>query len=158
MTRWFLQNKDEIGSLASLASLAQIPLVIIALAGLCYARKQINSGRAAQREATAKAVYANFLKLAFDHREYDNGPKGDGDKKYERFVGILLNACDELAVAMLCCKPPHQMWEKVISAELTPHVRYLGSPRFQAIGGWNLYSDELKSIGERIIQQTPLSH
>lgn len=135
------QNADKI---------AQILLVLIGASGLCFAWRQINSGRIAQREATAKAVYCDYLKLAFDHPVYDsiNDAHAVDDKKYSRFVGILLNACDELALGM----PSNEMWEKVISAELRPHARFLASEQFRDVGGWNLYSCALRSIGLRLIQ------
>lgn len=140
-------NAEKIGNLA------QVVLALLALGSLWFAWRQIKAARSAQREATAKAVYADFLKLAFEHQEYDNGPTEQGDKRYEQFAGILLNACDELALGMPPHTHRHAMWGKVISAELKAHSTYLASQRFRDLGGWDLYSSALKSIGLKIIQE-----
>ncbi len=54
---WILTNAEQLGGLAT------VLMMFIGLWALWFARTQIF----AQREATAKDIYRDYLKLAFDH-------------------------------------------------------------------------------------------
>lgn len=138
------------------ANLAQVAIGILAFVALLLALAQIISSRDSQREATAKDIYRDFLRLAFNHQKYDNpcAQSLRGDRKYQRYVGILLNACDEIACQTPFNKKLKSMWEKVIRKELEPHSCYLRSREFAGVGGWDLYSDNLTRIWKTVEEET----
>jgi hypothetical protein len=136
-----------------LAASATAVTAIVAIAALCIAATQIKAARKSQREATAKDIYRDYLKLAFENPAYAD-PRVSGewdqekadwlvDQKYRWFVAFALNSCDE-AVDL-----PN--WREVILTELKFHEDYLSSVQFkEEDGGWKVYSDKLKDIWESV--------
>ena len=100
---WILENAERLGGLASVvtAGVAAIAL-IVAINQICVARNT-------QREATAKDIYRDYLKLAFEAPRFANptefvskagGWEHEGewnkDERYRWFVAFMLNSCDEI--------------------------------------------------------------
>jgi|HubBroStandDraft_6_1064221.scaffolds.fasta_scaffold508162_2 hypothetical protein len=136
----------------------------VAIIGIIFAWR-------AQGQATAKAIYRDYLKLAFENPELANPsesglnvsslvaspPSASSDKerwtKYERyrwFVAFMLNACDEIASSQRARVfwRNRALWRKAISGDLQFHNEYLMSAAFREDGGWRLYSCHLKDIWE----------
>ena len=121
-------NAEKIGNIA------QVFIAVLATLALIFAYLQIMSARRAQREATAKDLYRDYLKLAFEHPDLaipdSNQPLCE---KYSWFVAILLNAYDEILFGT-----NHEVWRSVVRAELRYHVRYLQSDAFlKEEEGWS---------------------
>ena len=122
--------------------------VIAAITAFVTAWAAINA-RNAQREATAKDIYRDYLKLAFQNPKFANPTSGseNGDdlnknEEYRWFVAFMMNSCDEIART----KSKDKSWRKTLRHDLRVHGDYLKSPQFVEDGGWGLYSRELKSI------------
>ncbi len=116
--------------------------VIAAITAFVTAWAAINA-RNAQREATAKDIYRDYLKLAFQNPTLAN-PSDDPNKseQYRWFVAFMLNSCEEIART----KSKDKNWSKTLRHDLRMHGNYLKSPQFVKDGGWGLYSRELKGI------------
>jgi hypothetical protein len=126
-----------------LADLAQVGTFFVAVFALAVAYVQITAARESQREATAKDVFRDYLRLSFENPEYGAPSKNlNQDEKYRWFVAVALNACDEIASSVL----PDESWQKVIRGVLVLHRKYLVSAEFQEDGGWSEYSKELKNL------------
>ena len=140
---WILENADKVGALATVAT------AIVAGIALIFAAKQIAAGKASQREATAKDIYRDYLKLAFENPDFAH--PGDRafkeDNKYRWFVAFMLNSCDEITE----CLPGSELWRKTILEDLRLHKDYLKSPQFDEDGGWHMFSDGLKKIYEEAL-------
>jgi hypothetical protein len=137
------------GNAEKIGNLAQVGTFFVAIAALIFAYAQVTSAKKSQREATAKTVYHDFLKLAFENPKYAYPERGLlNDEKYRWFVAIVLNACDEIAWSVF----PDHVWEAVVFEELKPHAEYLTSPQFKEDGEWRLYSPKLKNVWERFGQ------
>jgi hypothetical protein len=138
---------------SSAANDATVALAVIAvIAAFITAWAAINA-RNSQREATAKDIYRDYLKLAFQHPKFAN-PEASGDlaamrknEEYRWFVAFMLNSCDEIARI----KSRDKGWRKTIRLDLRMHEEYLGSPEFVEDGGWGLYSRELKCIAKETL-------
>ena len=135
---WILANAERLGGLATVAA------ALIAILATGIAVWALLSGRSSQREATAKDIYRDYLKLAFDNPEIASGRRVDKamEEKYEWFVAFLLTSCDEIVRIIR----GDETWRKGIRVDLKPHLEYLKSPEFDEDGGWALYSSELKDI------------
>jgi hypothetical protein len=126
-----------------LGSLAQLVIMGSAIAALVLAGCQIAQARRIQREATAKDIFRDYLKLAFEYPQYASPkPELTGDEKYRWFVAFVLNTCDEIAQSV----GSSEYWQYSIVTELTPHAAYLTSSGFVEDGGWKLYSPDLRVI------------
>jgi hypothetical protein len=138
---------------SSAANDATVALAAIAvIAAFITAWAAINA-RNSQREATAKDIYRDYLKLAFQHPKFAN-PEAFGDlaamsknEEYRWFVAFMLNSCDEIARI----KSRDKGWRKTIRLDLRMHEEYLESPEFVEDGGWGLYSRELKCIAKEAL-------
>ncbi len=103
--------------------------VIAAIAAFLTAWAAINA-RESQREATAKDIYRDYLKLAFQHPRFANPRQfedvGDLNKKeeYRWFVAFMLNCCDEIA----CTHSKNKGWRTTVREDLRLHAEYLMSP------------------------------
>jgi len=149
---WFWDHADKVGSLSEFATAA------VAAVALAFAWAQVVSVRQSQREATAKQIYMEYIKLAFENPKISSPEKADQeivkDIKYRWFVAFLLNACDEI----LAANENDEGWKEVVRIELSYHRTYLGSRTFLGKGenedrGWELYSDGLSEIGERVVKE-----
>lgn len=130
-----LENAASLGGLA----IAVVTAIVAVVA--------LKSSWDAQAQATAKGIYRDYLKLAFENHDLANPrlkPERDlkQDERYRWFVAFMLNACDEIALSMR----GNPAWRKVIFEDLESHRDYLMSPEFREDGGWPLYSPELKDI------------
>jgi hypothetical protein len=123
--------------------------VAIALIAVWTAIKAVNS----QREATAKDIYRDYLKLAFKNpwfanpREFNDPSNFRKNEQYRWFVAFMLNSCDEIART----KSRDKGWRKTIRLDLRMHAEYLKSPEFDEDGGWGLYSRKLKCIANEAL-------
>src|SRR6202030_403452 len=121
--------------------------------GFALAFVQIREGKNIQEEATAKDLFRDYLKLAFEYPKLakpnefvgeDDGywrQKGawNKDERYRWFVAFMLNACDEIIRSM----SQDKVWRKSITEDLKYHEEYLTSDEFHRDdGGWNFYSPE----------------
>ena len=124
-----------------------------------------------QREATAKDIYRDYLKLAFENPEFANPSEFFWDlsslkknEQYRWFVAFMLNSCDEIARSELRGKGWREIislddtkkregWRKTILLDLQMHKEYLDDScsEFKADGGWDLYSSELKNIAKKAL-------
>jgi hypothetical protein len=145
---WVLKNGDKLGGLAT------VLMMFIALWALSFANRQIS----AQREATAKDIYRDYLKLAFDNPKYAN-PKKFGatskerwkewiqDEKYRWFVAFMLNSYDEI----ISSRPGDDDWLLVALADFKVHEGYLTSSAFlKDEDGWSLFSPALAEIAKKL--------
>ena len=138
---WILECAAALGGLAT---------VVIAVVAIVTAINAVNS----QREATAKEIYRDYLKLAFDNPElanprgFDNPSNLNQNERYRWFVAFMLNSCDEIARS----KSKDKGWRKTIIEDLRFHKVYLKSPEFDEDGGWYLYSHELKGIADQAVK------
>src|ERR1700760_4738050 len=60
---------------------------------------QYKGAKQIQREATAKQIYSDYLKLAIEHPAFTSGKKPDDpleSERYEWFVSYMLNACEQI--------------------------------------------------------------
>jgi hypothetical protein len=120
-----------------------------------------------QREATAKNIYRDYIKLAFEHPDLAN-PSRSGlnvteilpplssassdderaawkrDERYRWFVAFMLNSCDEIAST----QRRNASWHTAIFGDLELHRDYLMCAKFRDDGGWPLYSRQLRNIWE----------
>jgi hypothetical protein len=148
---WIWEHADKLGGLGeAVTAIVAIVAAIIAFTQIGSAwrsqRDATNAATAAQREATAKDIYRDFLRQAIQYPSYADGEQTD-DAAYKWFVAFLLAACDELLLA----NPNDEGWQQVIEEELYPHCSYLGSKEFNNFGGWGMYSQELADIGATVI-------
>jgi len=141
---WLWEQAEKLGALAQLA------LTITAVGALGFAYLQIRGAQRSQREATARDVYRDYLRLAFEHPTLatpEGGRKIIQNDKYRWFVAITLNACEEIHEVF----EDDDTWREVILAEMEYHVPYLKSKFFLADDedrGWKLYSDDLRILFE----------
>jgi len=152
--RWIFDNAEKLGGLATVVT------AVIAFCALIFAYKQIQETRDSQREATAKDVYRDYLKLAFENPKLSNPDKFTNveggwkykdewmqDEQYRWFVAFMLNSCDEI----LSSNPGDETWRRAILEDLKFHKGYLRSTEFkQEEGGWDLFSPELNEIGDML--------
>ncbi len=136
---WVWDNADKIGNISQMVT----TLIAIGAVGLAY--WQVTAARRAQREATAKDLYRDYLRLAFENPKLAV-PDPEDEKliqqeKYRWFASILLNACDEILYCI-----DDDVWRSVIITELGYHTSYLQSKFFIEDGGWNLYSKTLHEV------------
>jgi hypothetical protein len=138
---WIWDNAEKIGSLS------QVVTTLIASIAVFLAFWQVTAARRAQREATAKSLYRDYLKLAFENPTL--AIPGSENKKlieqddYRWFVSILLNACDEILYCI-----DDDIWRTVVATELRYHTLYLRSKFFIEDEGWNLYSKSLHDVSK----------
>ena len=142
---WLWENAENLGALA------QLVLTVIALGALAFAYLQIRFAQRSQREATAKEIYRDYLRLSFDNPNLASPDEGDqkiiADYKYRWFAAVMLNACEEILEVFAT----DITWREVVLAEMEYHKRYLHSKFFLADDedrGWKLYSDELRLLFE----------
>jgi hypothetical protein len=141
---WILDNAEKLGGLATVIA------AIVAIAATLIAVCALRTGRSSQREATAKDIYRDYLKLAFEN--LDVAEARIRNEKYQWFVSFLLTSCDEIVRIRLT-----DDWRKAIGRDLEPHLDYLYSPEFEKDEGWPLYSPELKAIADEAVQNKNLN-
>jgi len=148
---WIFDNAEKLGGLATVVTM------IAALGALVFASIQIRETRSSQRLATAKDIYRDYLKLAFENPKFSDpaagGWRNEGgwmrDAKYRWFVAFMLNSYYEITLS----NPGDKTWHEVIRVDLDLHKDYLNSDEFKEDGGWRLYSNELEYIFRN--SQTP---
>jgi hypothetical protein len=109
-----------------LQNLSHIATVIIAFCtgwGLLYAKHQIRNSREAQREATAKSIFQDYLKacLSYPKLVKPNFAEIKADpallQEYECFRTLVLNACEEIHLLF----PNDSYWTHALYSHLTFH-------------------------------------
>jgi hypothetical protein len=147
---------------AKIGGIAEGFTAFFALLGVVIAGWTIGCARRSQREATAKDVYRDYLRLAFENPKLANphaqNLKGDVQKQdeqrqgqqyseeYRWFVAFMMNSCDEIARS----RRGDEGWRNTILEDLKMHAEYLKSREFAEDGGWRLYSPELKDIYDQL--------
>jgi hypothetical protein len=131
-----------------IADIATVALAVIAVVTAFIIAWAAINARNSQREGTAKDIYRDYLKLAFQNPKFAD-PEADlsENKEYRWFVAFMLNSCDEIARI----KSRDKNWRKTIRLDLRMHAEYLKSPQFVEDGGWGLYSRELKCIANEAL-------
>jgi hypothetical protein len=152
---WIFENAEKLGGFAT------VGMLFVAIVALAFAIVQICVTRNSQREATAKDIYRDYLKLAFENPKFANPAKFVGtakgcwknkdewkqDERYRWFVAFMLNSYDEIASTNL----RDETWRKVILYDFKFHKDYLSSPEFEKEeGGWSLFSTEMKDIADML--------
>lgn len=142
-----------------ISGVAEGLIALFAFAGVVIAWWTVINARNSQREATAKHIYGEYLKLAVGHPDLAN-PEFMSDRQesnnsveclkrreqYRWFVASMMNACDEIARI----RPGDTGWRDTILEDLKMHIDYLRSRQFVEDGGWRLYSRELKDIYDQL--------
>lgn len=141
-------------TLSDLANLGNVLTAIVALFALFFAGWQILANKRNQKEATAKSIYKDYLRLAVENPEL-SGPdfekirqwrKDDKEKyeKYEDYVAYMLFACEEI----LDLFPSVEGWNNTIKDELSYHEAYLRGSFGNKI---ELYCKPLQELINQII-------
>jgi hypothetical protein len=145
---WFWEHAEKIGNLA------QVMTMFIALIALIFAYGQISSNIGLQREATAKDIYRDYLKLAFKHPQLAAPTRNlSNNDKYVWFVAFMLNSLEEIIASGV------SGWEDTIREELRYHTIYLGSDKFiNEDKGWDLYSEKLENLGREVVNENQINH
>jgi hypothetical protein len=126
----------------------------VALFAIMVAWRQLALNRANQRETTAKAIFREYLKLAFEHPDLAAGDyqlllKNGRKQEYEWFVGYFLWAAEEI----LDYANNDATWQFNIQWQANKHRDYFKEdPEFlkSEIQGYNKI---VKTIVERAVQQ-----
>ena len=116
---------------ANLSTVVTGVVAILALGGAVY---QVTEARSSQREATASALYGNYLELAVEHPKLASGcvaiPSGKGfDEEFERyewFVSVMLHAFEQILELV----GGDKVWVKALKDQVDYHKPYLASDRF----------------------------
>ncbi len=139
--------------MSPIADTATVAIAVIAALTAFITAWAAIIARKSQREATAKDIYRDYLKLAFqnpkfaDPNAFDDQADLSKNEEYRWFVAFMLNSCDEIARI----KSRDKNWRKTIRLDLGMHMEYLKSRQFVEDGGWDLYSRELKCIANEAL-------
>src|SRR5262245_8373683 len=87
--------------LVELAKIAPIITALVAVGGVSIAICQLRSNQKNQQESTAKSIFREYLRLAFEHSDlakpnYQKLAAQDRLEEYSWFVAHLLWACEEM--------------------------------------------------------------
>jgi len=141
---WIFENAEKLGGIATVVA------TLVAISATLVAIWALRTARSSQSEATAKDIYRDYLKLAFDHPEiasdFDKDELLHNKEKYEKyqwFVAFLLTSCDEIVRIS-----PDDTWRRAILKDLEPHVWYLNSD-FKNYEDWGLYSSKLRDLAQK---------
>jgi hypothetical protein len=140
-----------------LASWSNVGLFVLTVAVSAFGVWQFYESRRFNREIAAKAVYAEYLRLAFDHPEFAN-PKiaevdyvaltFNGDRvqfeRYEWFVSFMVSAYEEIDELTR-----DSSWQTEIEANLRYHQGYFASEHYRRSG----YVQNLGSRMARLVQR-----
>ena len=115
-----------------LADLATIATTLIAFVALGVAIAQIRSANASESEATAEAVYKDYLKLAVEQPELAEGlhdVSADPVKqaRYSWFVSYFLHSAEHIYLTY----PHNNEWRAAISNQVCLHQRFLRGNEYQ---------------------------
>lgn len=132
------------------ADIATVAGVGAAFLGALAAVLQLTSSRALQREIHAKQIYAQLLRMSFEHPELaepESGPEllQGSDPKYIWFVSNVLNALDEILVTV-----PGREWRNLARTLLGYHRVHLSSDQFR-LAEYGTYSRELRLLIDEIV-------
>jgi hypothetical protein len=139
----------------SWAQIAPAFTLLVALCAVLVAWRQLTLNRNNQRETTAKAVFREYLKLAFDNPDLAAGGKHEAfvrnakKERYEWFVAYFLWAAEEI----LDFAGTDKIWWDNLLSQAKQHRDYLNKSEFRdkELGG---YSEKVKTLVERAIEQT----
>ena len=121
------------------ARVAPFLTAVVAVAAFFVAWRQLRLNRRNQRETTAKAIWREYLKLAFEYPKLASGNihkmSPDEFSKYEWFIGHLLWGVEEV----LFFSDKDQIWQENIRQQLLFHREYFRtSEAFQTeLKGYN---------------------
>lgn len=135
------------------ADMATVAGVVAAFLGALAAVLQLTSSRALQREIHAKQIYAQLLRMSFEHPALAEPEPGavtlpGSDPKYVWFVSNLLNALDEILVTV-----PGREWRNLARMLLGYHRVYLASDKFR-VAEYGTYSQELRRLLDEIVSNS----
>jgi hypothetical protein len=122
---------------------------LVALTAAVFVYRQIAVTRSVQREAVARQIYHDYLKLSFTEPMYASGkwrladpavPEAVRFEKYEWFVSVMLNAGESILLHVA----GEDEWLDTIESQIAYHREYLDSEEFLAEYSTH-YSPQLRS-------------
>lgn len=139
------------------ATLAQIMTALVAALALVYARAQILSARATQRESTAKELYSDYLSLALANPSLANPDLSAFD-----YVRLTLNGSREkfeqydwfVASAFFCFEEIHRLfpddaeWLLAIRSQVAYHKTFVLSEYFETRHYMEYFDPEFRKLVE----------
>ena len=110
--------------LVEFAKIAPIITAAVAFFGVSVAILQLRSNQRNQRESTAKSIFREYLRLAFEHSDlakpnYQKLAAQDRLEEYSWFVAHLLWACEEMLQY-----PMGELWKKNLQRNVDLHREY----------------------------------
>jgi len=110
--------------LVEFAKIAPIITALVAVGGVSIAICQLRSNQKNQRESTAKSIFREYLRLAFEHSDlakpnYQKLAAQDRLEEYSWFVAHLLWACEEMLQY-----PKGELWKKNLQRNVDLHREY----------------------------------
>jgi hypothetical protein len=110
--------------LVEFAKIAPIITALVAVGGVSIAICQLRSNQKNQRESTAKSIFREYLRLAFEHSDlakpnYQKLAAQDRLEEYSWFVAHLLWACEEMLQY-----PKDELWKKNLQRNVDLHREY----------------------------------
>jgi len=110
--------------LVEFAKIAPIITALVAVGGVSIAICQLRSNQKNQRESTAKSIFREYLRLAFEHSDlakpnYQKLAAQDRLEEYSWFVAHLLWACEEMLQY-----PMGELWKKNLQRNVDLHREY----------------------------------
>jgi hypothetical protein len=148
------------------AYVATVVTAAVASIALIFSWAQIRAGRMVQREAYARELYRDYLKIAFEYPQLANPSLGkfdfaqrtiDDDRKdferYEWFISFLLDACDEIlrTDTQTARMNTRSEWYETIRTQISFHRGYLTSDYLREQGYLAQYSPKLREIIEQTL-------
>jgi hypothetical protein len=139
--------------LTRLVQIAPAITSVVALFGVGVACVQLYFNRANQRETTAKAIFRDYLKLAFENPDLAAGNYQslslERQQKYEWFVGYFLWGAEEI----LDYAKKDKLWKLNLEINAKRHREYFKNNKEFREVEINGYKPNVQALIERVIQQ-----
>jgi hypothetical protein len=128
----------------------------VALLAVIFAWRQLRNNRVNQCETTAKGIFREYLKLAFEKPEFAEPDYNDlmSDSKtrakYELFIAYLLWSCEEI----LRYAKNDAIWRANLQDNVNPHYEYFREhPEFiRNANGSLMYEPEIEVLVSAAIE------
>lgn len=127
---------------------APIFTAFVAFVGACIAITQLARNQRNQRETTAKNVFREYLKLAFDHPDFATpdyrklAKSPEQLEKYAWFVAYLLWACEE----MLQFARRDEIWQNNLQLNVNYHREYFINDKEFNAKDLQVYDPEVQTL------------
>jgi hypothetical protein len=122
-----------------------------ALVALIFGIYQVSSARRQQREATAKHLYGEAMRMGLNWPDlavpdYAKIAAEDKYKQYQFYLAHLLYACEEILM-----HSDDPLWRQSIKYNLALHAPFLASERFRYGDGF--YAEELVVLMKQAVKE-----